>query len=322
MSDEENENNDKVTLIIPCNEVSDDLDCVELDEISKSKLQASKKNLVSHSPYFRAMFHGGFSEGKKSEITIEGVKFSAIEKIVEFTNGHLNGLALDYETVFNILEAAAMLQFSAIQKKCCDYLISKIDVENVIEILSVAKHLSIQDLYSKTFVFALYHFDKIWHSESFLNLEVEVLRKIVKSSHLNVISESYVYEAIVKWVKFDENSRNKHLTDFAKDLRASELSENQLKELKLDKFSIEKSQFRRNVPKYPCCIGRFKKSPYVFLFDPETLNLQPFLQLSGKVTSNVGPSKNDITAIGLQAGSMGTAIYFLGGEFSLGMFGL
>ena len=72
-------------------------------------------------------------------------------------------------------------------------------------------------------------------------------------------------------------------------------------------------QAKRKLPKYPCCIGRHKKAPYVFLFDTEAMKLEPFLSLSGKVTSNSG-----VTACGFQAGSTGTSLYLLGGEFSLG----
>ena len=43
------------------------------------------------------------------------------------------------------------------------------------------------------------------------------------------------------------------------------------------------------------------------------MKLEPFLSLSGKVTS-----QNGVTACGFQAGSTGTSLYLLGGEFSLG----
>ena len=85
-------------------------------------------------------------------------------------------------------------------------------------------------------------------------------------------------------------------------------------------LSDQKNRSQRRVPKHPCCIGRFKKSPYIFIFDTETLSLKPFLSLSGKVTSIIGQTKNSVTACGFQAGSTGTAIYILGGEFSLGMY--
>ena len=133
-------------------------------------------------------------------------------------------------------------------------------------------------------------------------------------------SEVFVFEAIMKWVKFDEPSRHKYLPEIAESLRTNELSIQQLKELKLDDAFNQKNKSQRRVPKYPCCIGRFKKSPYIFIFDTETLSLKPFLSLSGKVTSIIGQTKNSVTACGFQAGSTGTAIYILGGEFSLGMY--
>ena len=323
MSDEKIDDSDKVTLILPCNGVCESLPCDGFDDVSNRnvdhQLQVSKKKLARHSPYFEAMFFGGFSEGTKSHVKIEGVKYSALQKIVTLTSEDSFDFALDYGTVFHILEAASMLQFSSIQKQCCDYLIASMVVDNVIEILIVAEHLSIHNMYSKAFGFALYHFERVMHSQSFLNLEAQTLKKIVNSSQLKVSSEVVVFEAIMKWVKFDEPSRHKYLSEIAELLRTDELSIQQLKELKLDDASNQKNKSQRKVPKYPCCIGRFKKSPYIFIFDTETSTLKPFLSLSGKVTSIIGQTKNSVTACGFQAGSTGTAIYILGGEFSLGM---
>ena len=109
------------------------------------------------------------------------------------------------------------------------------------------------------------------------------------------------------------------MPEIAESLRTNELSIQQLKELKLDDAFNQRNKSQRRVPKYPCCIGRYKKSPYIFIFDTETSSLKPFLSLSGKVTSIIGQTKNSVTACGFQAGSTGTAIYILGGEFSLGM---
>ena len=142
------------------------------------QLQVSKKKLARHSPYFEAMFFGGFSEGTKSHVKIEGVKYSALQKIVTLTSEDSFDFALDYGTVFHILEASAMLQFSSIQKQCCDFLIASMVVDNVIEILIVAEHLSIHNMYSKAFGFTLYHFERVMHSQSFLNLEVQTLKKV------------------------------------------------------------------------------------------------------------------------------------------------
>ena len=80
----------------------------------------------------------------------------------------------------------------------------------------------------------MYHFERVIHSQSFLNLEVQTLKKIVNSSQLKVSSEVFVFEAIMKWVKFDEPSRHKYLPEIAEFLITDELSIQQLKELKLD----------------------------------------------------------------------------------------
>ena len=293
--------------------------CEECKKISNGKterdfvqqLKVSKKILARHSPYFQAMFYGGFSEGSKSHVKLEGIRCSTLKDIVKYTNGELVELPLNFNTVFEILEAAAMLQFSAIQKQCCQFLVSKINVENVIDILSFAEQLSVQDMFNKAFAFILYHFEKVVNSPNFAKLDERTLQKVVKSKYLRVKNESLVYEAVSKWVKVDEKSRN--IFGFIELFRTSDLSEKQLQDINFDNSTKNQDLDERRLPKYPCCVGRYKKSPYIFLFDTEAVKLEPLLTLSGKVTSN-----NGLTATGFQAGSTGTSIYVLGGEFSLG----
>ena len=110
------------------------------------------------------MFYGGFSEGSKSHVKLEGIRCSTLKDMVNYTNGELVELALNFNTVFEILEAAAMLQFSAIQKQCCQFLVSKINVDNVVDILGFAEQLSVQDMFNKAFAFILYHFEKVVNS--------------------------------------------------------------------------------------------------------------------------------------------------------------
>ena len=90
MSDNKLDDSDKVTLILPCSGLCEDSPCDGFDEESLGnldhQLQVSKKNLARHSPYFEAMFFGGFSASTMSHVKIEGVKYSALQKIVTLTS--------------------------------------------------------------------------------------------------------------------------------------------------------------------------------------------------------------------------------------------
>ena len=181
------------------------------------------------------MFYGGFSEGTKSHIKLEGIKFSALKHIInnEELSDLVDSRTMSFDIVFNILEAAAMLQFGRIQKQCCRFLINSMTVINVIEILGVAEHLSIQELFSKAFAFILYHFEKIAKTQGFANLEANTLKNIVKSTHLKVANETLVHDAIMRWIKMDEDSRTKHSSELVKNLRTSELSKQQFQDFHL-----------------------------------------------------------------------------------------
>ena len=115
-------------------------------------------------------------------------------------------------------------------------------INNVIEILGVAEHLSMQELFSKAFAFILYHFEKITKTQSFASLDANILKNIVKSTHLKVSSETLVHEAIIEWINVDKDSRTKHLSELVKNLRTSELSKQQIQDFHLINTVVNQEQ--------------------------------------------------------------------------------
>ena len=275
--------NDSITFVVPC-EADCDENCMKNEE--NHKISACKDSMCKESPYFQAMFFGGFSERSQSEIKLAGVTFTSLQIIVDFCKGckiPFNRFELDL--IFQLLEDSRMLQVINLQIQCADFLAKHMNSVNVIDILSISEHLAIEDLYSKTVAFILWNFKEVSQSKSFSKLSWKSLNMIMKSPHLNIQDQTIVNDCKEYWSK-------NNFDDFTK-------------------ISIS-SENDRQLPLYPSCIGRYKKLPYVFTFDPETLKLDPYLSLADKVTSQ------GVTANGFQAGSTGTCLYTFGGEFSFG----
>ena len=54
-------------------------------------------------------------------------------------------------------------------------------------------------------------FAKVYETEEFMNLEIEEVSEIISEDELFVTSEQFVFNAVVKWVKYDRELREEHL---------------------------------------------------------------------------------------------------------------
>lgn len=101
-------------------------------------IRAHKIVLACTSPYFRAMFAGGFKEDKCChEIMVEQISFNILETIVEFI--YTSKIIVRETNVEFLLPAAKMLQIDDIVRACCMYLRSNMDPNNCISIAEFAK---------------------------------------------------------------------------------------------------------------------------------------------------------------------------------------
>lgn len=243
------------------------------------KFLASKEKLCSSSPYFQAMFHGGFAEERTSLVKIEGVTKIALEALLNDVDGL--EMSLTSENVFQILQAAGMLQFVDAQRKCCNFIASILSLDNVAQVLREADFLCEEKLFNQAFRLVLYKFPQFRESKGFLELSCRLVTLLLSHNNLNAKSEFHVFEAAKSWLKHDYDSRGHLARQLFGCVRFSELSVEE-KEVSIAEFTFDKSIVakRRSVPQFPCCIGRYKKSPCVFLFDPDAVKVEPFLSLT------------------------------------------
>lgn len=273
---------DQITLVVDCE------GCTNCSDNEQHEVVASKENMCRESLYFHAMFLDGFAEQHQRKVHIGCISSFALLKIIDFANG--SNPDFNSETAISLLEAGAYLQCPRFLKRCSDIIISNLSAHNVTDAIDMAEKLSLNHLYSKSFSFLLWHFVKsVSEQGNFVNLSWQTFTRLVSSPHLKMTCPTKLKIAIERWVRHEEIPRLKYLEGSKKCIT-----------------------HKRTLPAFPCCVGRYKKLPFVFMFDPETSKLDPFLSLHEKATLD------HTTATGFQVGSSGTALYIFGGEFSLG----
>lgn len=133
-------------------------------------------------------------------------------------------------TVCQLLPAATMFQVPNVIDACCAFLERQLDPTNAIGIASFAEQHGCTELQKKANHFIERHFTQVrkrnvyayvrsknhgFHfynfqvcqEEEFLQLSAYQLIALIRRDELNVQGEREVYNAVLKWVKYDEENR-------------------------------------------------------------------------------------------------------------------
>lgn len=205
-------------------------DCIL--EVENELFHVHKVVLSSASPYFKAMFTGGLKECEMSRVKLQGVCQTSMARIISFM--YTGRIRVTEVTVCQLLPAATMFQVPNVIEACCAFLERQLDPtvcyvsetnhflkfgqhlglkfrtfcqQNAIGIANFAEQHGCNILKQKANQFIERHFTQICQEEEFLQLSAIQLINLIRKDELNVQEEREVYNAVLKWVKYDEDNR-------------------------------------------------------------------------------------------------------------------
>ena len=109
--------------------------------VDSAQFPAHKVVLAASSPYFHAMFTGGFQERDSATVTLKGIDASILDKILHhiYSGGDPLDVTLDNYQLF--MEAADLLDLQTVMECCSQFLEEELDIENCVDIrIIAAKH--------------------------------------------------------------------------------------------------------------------------------------------------------------------------------------
>jgi len=180
---------------------------------TQRSIDAHKLVLASTIPYFHAMFTNGMKESSQHEIHLdergETIDSDAFEALINFA--YSGKVSISTSNVQSLMMTASFLQLSRVRDACAEFLMARLSANNVLGIKSFADSLGCSILVAACHKFVKKFFAKVAETEEFLALPLDEVSTLVGEDELFVVSEAFVFNAVLSWVKVDRDIRSEHL---------------------------------------------------------------------------------------------------------------
>ncbi|XP_029347586.1 ring canal kelch homolog isoform X3 [Acyrthosiphon pisum] len=150
--------------------------------------------LASASPYFHAMFKN-CEEKNQYLVIMKQLDSTALQLLVNFI----------YSGEITVTENN--LQLQEVKEACCHFLQTQMCPKNCIAINALADLHSCTKLLRSSELYILQHFSDMVEGDEFLSLSSEQMVKLIACDELKVPSEEKVFESVIRWIKYDLDSR-------------------------------------------------------------------------------------------------------------------
>ena len=165
--------------------------------------------LACCSRYFRAMFLCEMMESRRSSVRIQDIDEAALIELIKFA--YTAKIVLTVENVQSLLYASSILQMDHVSNACCTFMQTHLHPSNCIGIRTFAEQHGHDTLVACADDFIHNNFMDVVTCDEFVTMTVRHLDTLLASDDLNVTDEVVVYEAVIRWVKHDLESRRQHL---------------------------------------------------------------------------------------------------------------
>lgn len=165
------------------------------------QFKAHRVVLASCSEYFRAMFTDALKESQLAEICLKGVSAEGLRYLLEYI--YTSRLAINLANIQDILAAANHVQLFSVVEACSQYLQEQIDLENCVDIATIAETYCLHPLRKQVYQFmcrCLYRFSQ---SPDFQRLSLSQLEHLLKCDFPVDCDETEVLGIVTRWLEFN-----------------------------------------------------------------------------------------------------------------------
>ncbi len=146
-------------------------------------------------------------ERSQTDIQLPGVSAAGVKHLLDYI--YTSKLSLSLANVQDVLSAASHLQVPKVVEACSNYLQAQLDVENCVDVVTIAETYSLAALRAKVYRFMSENLaDFSRRAEFFHRLSVGQLQHLLESDFPVDVSEECVLEILLDWLDVRESSDN------------------------------------------------------------------------------------------------------------------
>lgn len=210
-------------------------DLLENDKLIDCTLKIKDKEFPCHrlvlcacSAYFRSIFLSDLEESKKREIVLEDVEPGVMGLILKYL--YTSKINVTEQNVQDIFAVANVYQIPSIFTVCVSFLQKRLSLSNCLAIFRLGLMLDCPRLAVSARNYACERFQLISRDEEFLQMLPSEVAAILANDNLNVETEEAVFEALMNWVNWDLENREKELPGLFDCVRLRLVTEDYLNE--------------------------------------------------------------------------------------------
>lgn len=178
--------------------------------------------LASISQYFDAMFSSGMRECIDGVVRLQGIDSATFVDILDFIySGKLNVCT---ENADELLRAATLFQIKLLHRKCEEFLVEHVTVDNCIRAWRLANSHECTELSKRAWYVILECFTDVCQIEDFNYLDASEMLEIINDDDLHVSNEEIVCDAVFRWYRFEPGNRMEPAAKLFESLRLPLLS--------------------------------------------------------------------------------------------------
>ncbi|XP_068603138.1 kelch-like protein 7 [Brachionichthys hirsutus] len=167
--------------------------------------------LAAASHFFSLMFTSKMMESTSHEVELRSADPDVVELLIEFI--YTARISVNSSNVQSLLDAANQYQIEPVKKMCVEVLKGQIDATNCLGISALADCMDCPEMKAAAEDFFQLHFTEVYKLDEFLQLDVMQLTHLLHQDKLTVRAEAQIYDAAVRWLKYDACNRQQYIVE-------------------------------------------------------------------------------------------------------------
>ncbi|XP_037896068.1 kelch-like protein 3 [Glossina fuscipes] len=214
-------------------------------EVGDESIYVHKEVLATASPYFAAMLQHDLKEKAEGKVTFTNVEPTVMKAIVDYL--YSGEITITEDNITALFFASDFLQMEWIKGKCESFLKDAVKLTNCFNMRDFADKHSNKNLFDYCHNYILKHFARLINSEELLTLTFEEFKAIITADDLYVQFEENAYQAVLNWVKYNQEGRQIHFGELMSHIRLPLLETEFLKNHVLAEPLVKNNQLRKEL---------------------------------------------------------------------------